>query len=167
MAQAVLGRLLSARGIPAEVRSAGLLPGGAPLPRDTEEALDALGLGRPLAGFASTQVTLDAVRGSDLVLGMTREHLRELIVAVPDAWGHTFTLKELVRRGERAGARGLSEDLAPWLERVAEGRARAELLGSSPEDDVDDPIGGGASAFERTAREIEDLCKRLAGLAWP
>ena len=46
--------------------------------------------------------TLDAsilaVEGHDLVLTMTREHLREVVALDPGAWPRTFTLKEIVRR---------------------------------------------------------------------
>jgi protein-tyrosine phosphatase len=167
MAQASLSDLLSSRGIRAAVASAGLLPGGAPLPVETADALAAIGHERSLPSFTSVQVTNEDVARADLVLGMTREHVREVIVAVPDAWEHTFTLKELVRRGEEVGPRARDEDLANWLRRAGEDRTRAELLGSSPEDDVVDPIGGRPAEFERSAREIDGLCRALVALVWP
>lgn len=166
MAQASLTALLAARRIAAQVGSAGLLPGGATLPVETVDALKAVGLG-PAPGFVSARVTVDGVKHADLVLGMTREHVREVIVAVPEAWGHTFTLKELVRRGDEVGPRAWDEDLAGWLQRVGQDRTRAELLGSSLEDDVVDPIGGTPAEFERTAREIDGLCRALVALVWP
>lgn len=166
MAQASLSSLLAARGIAAQVGSAGLLPGGAPLPVETADALRAVGLDG-LPAFTSVQVTRDEVDDADLVLGMTREHVREVIVAIPEAWGHTFTLKELLRRSEEVGPRARDEELADWLRRVGEERTRAELLGSSPDDDVVDPIGGRPAEFERTAREIHGLCRALVALVWP
>jgi protein-tyrosine phosphatase len=166
MAQASLTALVAARGITAQVDSAGLLPGGATLPVETVDALQAVGLG-PLPDYTSARVTVDGVKQADLVLGMTREHVRELIVAVPDAWQHTFTLKELVRRGETIGPRGSAEVLDEWLRRLSEERTRAELLGSSLDDDVVDPIGGTPAEFERTAREIDGLCRALVALVWP
>lgn len=166
MAQALLTALLSGR-TAAEVTSAGLLPGGAPLPSETSDALAALGLPGVLSGFVSTQVTKADVAYADLVLGMSREHVREVIVGVPEAWERTFTLKELVRRGTQAGPRRLDEGLSTWLGRAANGRTRGDLLGSSTADDIEDPIGGRPLDFERTAREIDGLCRTLVALVWP
>jgi protein-tyrosine-phosphatase len=166
MAQASLTALLADRGIPGEVASTGLLPGGAPLPVETADALAAVGLDGVLGSFTSTQLSSHAVAKADLVLGMTREHVREVIVAIPEAWDHTFTLKELVRRGEELGPRRPEENLDHWLWRLGEERTRTELLGSSPADDIEDPIGGRPAQFERTAREIDGLCRAVVALVW-
>jgi protein-tyrosine phosphatase len=168
MAQVILTRRLAARGVGMEVGSAGLLPGGAPLPVETEDALAALGFTPPvLPAFVSAQVSPEALAVAELVLGMTREHVREVAVAVPQVWDRSFTLKELVRRGTEAGGRTDGEALAAWLARVGVERTRTELLGSSPDDDVVDPIGGRPADFVRTAKEIDELCGELVALAWP
>ncbi|HLJ08863.1 MAG TPA: hypothetical protein VKX24_10005, partial [Acidimicrobiia bacterium] len=153
MAQAILTALLTGRGISAQVRSAGFIMGGAALPTETGQALAAIGLDGALPSFRSVQATPEIMAGADLIVGMAREHVREVVVTVPDAWDHTFTLKELVRRGGEVGPRAPDEDLDTWLARVGEDRTRSELLGSSADDDVEDPMGGRASEFERTARE--------------
>jgi protein-tyrosine phosphatase len=168
MAQAMLTSLVGARGFEAAVASAGLLPGAAPLPVETRDVLIRRGFNESsVSRFRSQQLTDDLVRGADLVLGMAREHVREVIVRVPEAWERTFTLKELVRRGQAGGARHPDEELRSWLARIGQGRDRGELLGSSLVDDVADPIGGPPSRFEHTASEIEGLCRSLTSLLWP
>jgi protein-tyrosine phosphatase len=168
MAQAILSRQLAGRSIPVEVGSAGLLPGGRPLPAETRDALIGRGIDPAAVDvFRSRELTRESIETTDLVVGLAREHVREVVVRVPPAWERTFTLKELVRRGEDAGPRGAAEPLPTWLARAAEGRQRSDLLGSSIGDDVVDPIGGSPSDFDRTAAEIERLCTSLAALLWP
>ena len=48
--------------------------------------------------------TLLVDEGADLVLTMTREHLRHVAALEPDAWPRAFTLKELVRRSGEVAA---------------------------------------------------------------
>jgi protein-tyrosine phosphatase len=95
---------------------------------------------------------------------MARNHVREAIVAVPDAWPRSFTLKELVRRGELCGPRRPGQPLDEWLAAVHAGRRLPDLLGDSAVDDVADPIGKPRRAYERTAKELDDLTSRLARL---
>jgi len=168
MAQAILSSLAATRSLPVEVASAGLLPGGEPMPTETRDALGALGY--PTPGFASRrsgQLTVATVQQADLVLGMAREHVREVVVREPGAWPRTFTLKELVRRGEAAGPRTPGEQLEVWLSRVSLDRTRRGLLGASELDDVADPLGGLPSAFRQTAQEIRGLCVSVGDLIWP
>lgn len=167
MAQAMLTTVARERGIDARIASAGLISGGHALPSETQDALRALGFNGPgVDRFRSTQVTEGLVSGADLVVGLAREHVREVVVRTPDAWDRSFTLKELVRRGGAIGTRPPHEDLRSWLYRAGYGRIRADLLGESIDDDVIDPAGGVASGFDRTATEIQGLCRSLGALLW-
>jgi protein-tyrosine phosphatase len=159
MAQTILAGMLARAGIDAEVTSAGLLEGGRPM---TPEAIHAVtGDGPDMSGHRSRSLNAAAVSGSDLILAMTREHVREVTVLVPEAWTYTFTLKELVRRGEAHGPRGADQPLPDWLSEVSVHRQRSELLGMSMVDDIADPMGGPPSRFAKTAAELRDLCRRL------
>jgi protein-tyrosine phosphatase len=167
MAQAMLTTAVRERGIEAHVASAGLIPGGQALPIETQDTLRAFGFNGPgIERFRSTQITDGLVSGADLVIGLAREHVREVVVRTPEAWERSFTLKELVRRGGVIGPRPTSEDLPSWLYRAGFERTRADLLGESIEDDVIDPAGGVASGFDRTAAEIQALCRSLGVLLW-
>lgn len=162
MAEALLRERLRQAGVAAETSSCGLLEPDIPA---TAEAIQTMaGLGLDLSAHRSRRLDRRTVEGADLVLAMAREHLREVVVAAPDAFQRTFTLKELVRRGEAAGARRPTEDLSTYLARVDFGRRPGDLLGGSGEDDVADPIGRPAEAYRATAAELDDLCRRAAAL---
>ena len=104
---------------------------------------------------------------ADLVVGLTREHVRETVVAVPPSFPRTFTLREIVRRGLHTGPRGAHEELGAWLSSLHEGRLRADLMGESPDDDVIDPMGGMPDDYRQMLTEVEALTRTLRNLAWP
>lgn len=162
MAAAILRAKLAAAGIDGvDVASAGLLPGGAPA---TPEAMVAV---PGLDEHVSRQLAPAMVAGADLIVGMARAHVREVAVCQPDSFGRTFTLKELVRRAGPVGPRRQGEPVAAWAARVGKGRSPLELLGVSPDDDIDDPVGGTLATYRRTAEELDLLLDRLVALVWP
>jgi protein-tyrosine phosphatase len=165
MAAALLRSSLAARGVEADVSSAGLFRGGVPASPGSVKAMARRGL--DLDDHRSRTVTPDLLEGADLVIGMARLHVREAVLAVPDVWPRAFTLKDLVRRGAAAGPRPPQEAMADWLARLHEGRRRAELIGDDPVDDVADPVGGPDRLYLETATELEDLVGRLVDLAFP
>jgi protein-tyrosine phosphatase len=168
MAAALFGRVahIGGDGGPESVgvRSAGLLQGGYASPPEVVTAMAEMGI--DLSRHSSTQVSADLVARSDVVVGMARRHAREVVLLDVDAWGRTFTLKELVRRGDWAGPRGSGEGLEEWLGRLHHGRERTDLVGSSADDDITDPMGRPLDAYRRTAREIGALVEHAAGLLW-
>jgi protein-tyrosine phosphatase len=128
--------------------------------------------GLDLSAHRSQRLTADAVARADLVLGMAREHVREAVVLDPTSLAKTFTLRELARRAERVGPRrpgpeGELEPLADWLARLGAGRRAADLLGTSTDDDIADPIGLSRRTYEHTAQEIEDLVTTIVRHAFP
>jgi protein-tyrosine phosphatase len=165
MAEALLRHRLEERGVDARVHSAGLRLVGEPASAHGVDVLAERGL--DLSAHRSRIVDRELLEDADLVVTMAREHLREAILALPDVWTRAFTLKELVRRGELIGPRGPGESVDAWLARAHSGRTRSDLLGSSIDDDVPDPIGSGRSSYVRTADELTDLVDRLVDLAWP
>jgi protein-tyrosine-phosphatase len=165
MAEALLRHRFGERGVDAHVHSAGLRLVGEPASANGVDVLAERGI--DLSAHRSRIFDRELLEQPDLILGMAREHLREAILAVPDIWSHAFTLKELVRRGERIGPRAPGESLDAWLARAHAGRVRGDLLGSSEEDDVADPIGSARANYARTADQLSDLIDRLVYVAWP
>jgi protein-tyrosine phosphatase len=162
MAQLLLERQFASVGELISVGSAGLLESGQPAVEGASRALARRGL--DLSSHSSEHLTAEMIEDASLVLGMERAHVREVVVLVPGAWSRTFTVKELVRRGEQAGPRRPDETVEAWLALVHAGRSPQDMLGGDDLDDIADPIGGSLSDFERTALELDESFRRLADL---
>jgi protein-tyrosine phosphatase len=162
MGEALLRAHLRASAIPATVGSAGLLPGGAPATREAIDEMAAWDL--DISAHRSRRLSRELVAATPLVVGMARRHVREAVVTYGARIERTFTLKELVRRGEKVGPRGPSEPVSAWLGRVGVGRVVSDLMGEDENDDVADPIGRPRSAYEVTLSELDDLIYRLVDL---
>ena len=166
MAAALLVDALERGAAQGTVRSAGVR--GAPDLPPPEPVVDVMATrGLDVGAHRSRRVEASDIRHADLVVAMERAHVQALVVLVPDAFGRTFTLKELVRRAAAVGSRGGGEPLSHWLGRLHSGRRASALLGSDPCDDVADPMGGPPERYRRTADELADLTTRLVALAFP
>lgn len=159
MAEGLLRTRLAVEGVQAHVGSAGLLPGGVPATPDAVAVMAERGV--DIGAHVSCQLTADIVQSANLMVGMAREHVREACVTYGALLQRSFTLKELVRRGEQAGPRLEDETLYAWLARIGYGRRPADLVGKAELDDIADPIGKSRIHFERTADELDDLLGRL------
>ena len=144
--------------------SAGEFRSGLPAADGSMRAMAARGL--DLGGHLSRTVASEHLVEADLVLAMARRHVRQAVITTPEVWPRTFTLKELVRRGEAAGPRPAGQPLHDWLARVHLGRQTADLVGDHPDDDIEDPIGASDRVYEAVAAEIEDLIRRLVAVAF-
>jgi protein-tyrosine phosphatase len=152
MAEGLLRHRTQAAGLDVHVSSAGALPGGAPA---TEHAVTVCAdRGIDISGHVSRRLDRTILDDADLVIAMTREHLREAVVMSPPVFAHTFTLRELVRR----------IDLRPraTLPELHAGREIRTYISADPADDVADPIGQPLSRYEETAWELDGLLTRVA-----
>jgi protein-tyrosine phosphatase len=129
-------------------------------PREVMAVMASAGV--DLSGHVSRQLDATLLDDADLVVAMAREHVRDATLLVPAAFRRTFTLKELVRRAGSIDPPVPGTALADWLGALAEGRTTAGLLGPSADDDVADPIGLPARAYELTAAELDRLTATLA-----
>lgn len=162
MAEGILRSLLKDAGIRATVRSAGLLPGGAPA---TRHAVDVMRERRiDIGRHRSRPLDRELVRSAPLIIGMARRHVREACVAYGAPIERTFTLKELVRLGEHVGARDRGETVGAWLTRLGAGRRATDLIGDDAADDVADPVGRSRAEYRHTADELDDLLTRFVRL---
>ncbi|MDQ2825788.1 MAG: hypothetical protein M3Y04_02285, partial [Actinomycetota bacterium] len=122
MAEYMLRKRFTDAGIDARVASAGLLQAGNPAQAHGIDVAQSLGL--DMSAHRSRSMTRDVLAAADLVVGMAREHVREAVVLDPGLWPRTFTLKELVRRGE-AGTNPLT---MVALKQLPAGSALADKL---------------------------------------
>jgi protein-tyrosine phosphatase len=162
MAEGLLRDRLDRLGLDARIQSAGVLDSGSPAAPEAVAVLQ--GRGIDISAHRSRRLSAPLVAGADLIVGMAREHVREVVLLDPGAWPRSFTLKELVRRGEIAGPWGSGQPLEEWLAKVGADRTHSELLGASAIDDVADPIGGPPSVYEATAAELSELAASLVAL---
>jgi protein-tyrosine phosphatase len=164
MAAALLARRLAALGVTVPVRSAGMMHNGDPPHPEVVSVMDSYGI--EIASHRSRIACAADLAGARLVLAMARDSLRYAVITEPGAWPRAFTLKELIRRGERIGPRPPGEPFSRWLSRAHAGRERMAFLGDSPDDDVADPAGAPLNAYADTASLLDRLVTTLAELGW-
>lgn len=162
VAEAFLAGHLSSAGRAASVRSAGTDGGRLEVHRDTRRAAAEAGLDLDAHRSRAVDRRVLDEDGADLVLTMTREHLRAVVGLEPGVWPRAFTLKELVRRGSEIGPVSAHGELAAWRRAAAEGRRAADLIRPDPRDDVADPYGAALAAHVEMVRELDTLTRALA-----
>jgi len=144
------------------IASAGLKFTGEPTPEIGVSVMAERGI--DLAPHCSVSVTTETVADADLILGMSREHVRDVVGMTPTAWPKTFTLKDFVRRADKVGPPRLHQRVADWLGSVGEGRDPRDLLGADPEDEVPDPYGQRIKVWEQVVDELDDLISKVPRL---
>jgi protein-tyrosine phosphatase len=166
MAQALLRHRLEDVDDHVTVTSAGLYEGGRPATPHGVATMKGRGL--DLVPHRSRKVGSEMLQAADLIIGMSREHVREVAVVEPSAADRSFTLKDLVRLGELAGGREPGEQLSAWLARISVARRRDDLVGVGHDDtyDIADPVGLDRADYEATADELDGLLARLVALLW-
>lgn len=162
MGEGLLARGLAEAGHDVRVSSAGTHATLGAVDTHVRDLMEGAGL--DVSSHRSRQVERDMLVEADLVIGMDRGHVRHVVMLEPSILERTFTLKELVRRGEAVGGRRPGEPFDVWLKRVGEGREPSELLGSDPRDDIADPYGRRSSHYRRAAEEIAALTSELVRL---
>ena len=167
MAEALLRHRLTEHGLSVSVSSAGLYPAGSPATAEAVRVMADRGL--DIDAHRSRQLDVTLLAEAELVVGMTREHVREVAVVDGSALARAFTFKELVRRGGEIGPRRSGESVTAWLARAGIGRRREALLGvgHDPDYDVEDPVGRPLADYEVTAVVLEYVVDRLVDLVWP
>lgn len=141
-----------------EVRSAGTLDlAGAEMEPQAATAL--AGLGVPADGHHARRITASEVAEADLVLGMTREHRGAAIELFPRASARAFTLFEFARYCRHVDPADLPAgdpvERARNVVEAALGRRGLDRPEAPSDDDLIDPLGAPAAAFEATAAAID------------
>jgi protein-tyrosine phosphatase len=163
MAEVLMAHAAAERAADAVLSSAGFATRGRPAEPHAVTVMADRGL--HLEHHRSRIVTPELLADADLVVGMTREHVRQACTLDRNAFPRTFTLKELVRRGAAVGP--AADGAGAWLDLVGQGRDPAGLLGQDPVDDIADPMGRSLRRFRSCADEIAAHTTTLADLVWP
>jgi protein-tyrosine phosphatase len=162
LAAALLNRIGESLGVPIESTSAGARATGLIVDEEAQAAGAAYGVHYPgHRPRVLSQEILDT-DGADLIIAMSREHAREVVLIDPTAMARTFTLKELVRRADSLGEPPFElVTLNSWVAAIAADRDQRELLGQDTKDDVTDPFGRSANLHREIAAELDALTRRL------
>jgi protein-tyrosine phosphatase len=163
LAATALAARLGAEALRVEVSSAGTWGHeGSPMEPFAYDTLTRLGVeANASAAFRARELTEEMVEAADLVLVASREHRAAVATLVPRAAGRTFTLREFQRLSAGVDATPLPHDV---VERgralVTATAARRGLVAVGPDgDDLSDPYGAPARAFEACAGAIVDLLR--------
>jgi len=165
MAAALLAHHLDPLRVDAAVRSAGTRTYAPPVDPHAVRAVCEWGIDLTTHQPRAIDRSIVTGDGADLIITMTRQHLRDVAARERTAWTRTFTLREVVRR---ASALDASLRWDEWVDALGHGRRAVDMLGDDLDDDIADPYGAGQSEVNRTARALHDLTHSLARLApWP
>ncbi len=155
--EVLLADALERHEVNAVVASAGLLGGDHPAEPEAVEAVAQIGL--DLSQHRSRQVYAELVATADLILCMERMHVREISVDYR-ALRKTFTFKDFAERSLfHAPRNGI--DMRSWIDQLAAGRDRGDVLGTWSGDEVADPMGKPLSAFVKTRDELKGLAEEV------
>jgi protein-tyrosine phosphatase len=163
LAAAALATRLGAEASRVVVHSAGTWGHeGSPMEPFALETLARLGLDTaPSAAFRARELTTEMVESADLVLAASREHRAAVATLVPRAAVRTFTFREFDRLSSGVDGSALPADV---VERgralVSAAAARRGLVPVGPDgDDLADPYGAPARAFEQCAADIVSVLR--------
>ena len=121
-------------------------------------------LGLDLSGHRSLPVAPESLRDADLVLGMDREHVRELVSRSAGIQSKTFTLTEFVHRAEHAAPRGRHQRLSDWLDQVGGDRGDDGAPPVGVADDIIDPYGQRPEVWRAVIAQLDDLTQRAVAV---
>jgi protein-tyrosine phosphatase len=169
MAAALFTEQIANLAEPVEVSSAGLhageIAGTGEVPPEVVEVMTPYGI--DLTGHRSRELTRPLVADADLIIGMSRRHVQEIVLLDPPSWPKAFMLKELVRRGDLTGPRRPDQGIRSWIDVAHGDRTRTSLAHRSAADEVPDPYGQSLDNYRGTAAELARLTAHLTGLLWP
>lgn len=151
-AQAAAQRVITERGLPVDVESAGFLDEDLPAFDEMTEIARERGL--DLSAHRSQQVTARLLASADLVVAMTGQHVLDLVALYPNGAARVLTLRELAAACRENPPRWESTAVREWVA-VATARYVTALLGG--DFDVDDPAGRPWRAYFRVADQIDGL----------
>lgn len=169
MAEGMLRKLAKGRGLPVEVRSAGVSAvDGMPISRHAEAVLRDQQISD---NMSSKPLNIELVEWADLILTLTLSHKQYTIRQFPYAADKVHTLKEYVENDVQVltdlqeqdsllASMEMMRSLGAELQEQDKVRL-IELRQRIPSFDISDPFGGSLEEYEATAAEIRSALFRL------
>lgn len=153
MAARLLEGAAAEHGVHVEIRTAGThATDGQPASLRTQRALEAARAGTaPVGSHRARLLRDDDVRWADVIVAMEASQVRYVRRAFPEAASRTATIGVLASALVGAG---------PLADRLA--RLDLATWEMDSADDVADPAGGEEADYALAARDLRDLCERLA-----
>lgn len=144
---------------------------GVGMPEPALEWANRLGV-TDAASHVAQQVTVELIRGADLVLAMSRDHRRALVELTPAATRKTFTIRELAHiaagisddelRAEVAGSTDAVQALRGAVDLASALRGVVEPVASPDDLDVIDPYRQSAAVYEQSATQLAPAADAVA-----
>lgn len=146
-----------------DIASAGTLGVvGQPVPSQMREVALRHGIpARIVDEHTSRGLSTDDVARADLVLGLTRQHRGAAVELYPRAVHYSFTLTEFARLVDGATHPADGRTLVELVRDAAlrRGSTGGTQSTEASRNDIEDPMGGGAEAYQRAGREIANAVR--------
>ena len=165
MGEALARHLLESRLVDCEVASAGIMPGGVAASRGTITVMRRRGL--DVSAHRSHQLDRDTVQAADLIITMERGHIAAVAELSLAAVERSFTLVELADLASVTGPRTGGVGVGDWIAAANRMRHPTSVMAVGAADDVQDPMGGPARAYRRTADQIDALLTTVVDAMFP
>ena len=137
---------------------------GAPMEAPVLEI--AAALGADASGHRARQITDELIASADLVLTASRRQRDDIIQRVPAALKYAFTVREAGRMitDEEIGPPPEPRSVKKLRSSVGALSSRRHVIPDANDDDIVDPQGRGAEAFEQMARQEVPALARVGAL---
>lgn len=104
-----------------------------------------------LRNHSPRQVNRDLTASADLILTMTRQDLRAVVVIDRDSFPRVFTWMSVLRRSVMGQ---FVPSWEGWLAALNDGRTTRDLIADDPADDIADPFGMEQSKYETCVEQL-------------
>jgi len=155
----LLENLIQEGQLNAVVRTAGFSDGGESPTDNTVRFLASRDV--DVSDYQSHWMSDQSIAGADLVITSERQHVVAIAGRWAEAFQYTFTLPELVKRGEAVGQRG-NLSMQEWLSAVNAGRPNPLDYLDIMVGEIKDPTGRAPAAWQACFAQLDDLTARLA-----
>lgn len=118
-------------------------------------------LGMDFADHRSREFDPSDAAWADVILTMARDQARDVIAEADALWPRVFTVVQFARWLDQHPYPG-DAPLGEWIASTARDRARTDLIGVHPEDEIRDPVDRPAAAWRAMVAELTPALETIA-----